>query len=84
MFLYYKIVADNKTKVNTQKRGKKIVTEIEKWVLSPAEVAVRLDCEVRTIYRELKKGKIPYVKVGDKYLIPKIAFEKWLAGNSSK
>jgi excisionase family DNA binding protein len=49
-----------------------------KRVLTPEEVAQELGCCRKTIYAELKAGKIPSVKIGDKWLIPVVAFETWL------
>lgn len=47
-------------------------------VLTPAEVARELRCSVSLVYRQLRQGTIPHVKIGDLYLIPKAAFEGWL------
>ncbi len=52
--------------------------ETEKAVLTPYEVADKLGLSLRCVYKQLKAGVIPCVKVGDKYLIPKSAFERWL------
>lgn len=51
--------------------------EAEK-VLSVESVAKKLGLNRNTIYREVRAGRIPSVRVGDRYLIPKAAFEKWL------
>jgi len=53
--------------------------ESERKVLTVDEVAEKLGiCSqlVRRQIRQIKKGVIPYVKLGDRYLIPKVAFER--------
>jgi excisionase family DNA binding protein len=52
--------------------------ENTKKVLSPLEVSTELGCSRKTVYSMLKKNQIPHVKVGDMYMIPVSAFEKWL------
>lgn len=49
-----------------------------KTVLSVEDVAKALGLNRNTIYREVRSGRIPSVRVGDRFLIPKAAFEKWL------
>ncbi len=51
---------------------------MDKKVLTPEEVARQLGISRNLVYDELRAGKIPHVKVGDRYLIPCSAFEKWL------
>lgn len=60
--------------------------ETIKKVLNPLEVAEQLNCSRKTVYTMLRKNQIPHVKVGDLYMIPVSAFEKWLleCGNQSK
>ena len=50
-----------------------------KKVLTVEEVAKALCISKNLAYRQVKSGIIPSVKVGDRYLIPVTAFEKWLA-----
>jgi excisionase family DNA binding protein len=52
-----------------------------KQVLTPYDVAKICDIGLSLVYRQLKAGVIPCVKVGDKYLISRSAFEKWLSGD---
>lgn len=54
----------------------------EKAVLSVEEVAKRLGICQALVYRQIRTGIIPAVRVGDRYLIPIKAFEKWLSGES--
>jgi len=53
----------------------------EKKVLTPADVAQTLGVNRKTVYDELKAGRIPHVKMGDKYIIGRVAFDRWLEGN---
>ncbi len=50
----------------------------EKTVLTPYEVAAKLGISLPLTYKQLRSGTIPSVKVGDRYLIPQAAFDKWL------
>ena len=58
--------------------------DIQKTVLKPEDVAEICGVSLRLIYRQLRKGNIPSVKCGDRYLISSAALEKWLSGNDSK
>ena len=53
--------------------------ESERKVLTVDEVAEKLGICSQLVRRQIKKGVIPCVKVGDRYLIPVVAFERWLA-----
>jgi excisionase family DNA binding protein len=55
----------------------------EKGIMTPQDVAKETRSSLRFIYKELKKGVIPHVRLGDKYLIGRKAFEAWLNGNTS-
>jgi excisionase family DNA binding protein len=55
----------------------------EKGVMTPQDVAKETHSSLRFIYKELKKGVIPHVRLGDKYLIGRKAFEAWLNSNTS-
>jgi len=56
----------------------------EKTVLNPQDVAEICGVSLRLVYRQLRKGNIPSVKLGDRYLISRPALEKWLSGNQAK
>jgi excisionase family DNA binding protein len=58
--------------------------ENEKKVLTPFEAAKELGCNPKSIYKELQAGNIPHVKIGDRYIIGRAAFEKWLEGRQSQ
>jgi len=51
----------------------------ERKVLTVDEVAEKLGICSQLVRRQIKQGVIPCVKVGDRYLIPIVAFERWLA-----
>ena len=50
----------------------------ERKVLTVKEVAEKLGVCGHLVRRQIKKGVIPCIKLGDRYLIPKGAFERWL------
>ena len=52
--------------------------------LTPEMVAAESHKHVNTIYGLLKENKLPHVKLGRSYLISRIEFEKWLAGQSNQ
>lgn len=52
--------------------------EEERRVFTVDEVAKILGITKNLVYRQVRAGTIPTVKVGDRYLIPCAAFEKWL------
>jgi excisionase family DNA binding protein len=58
--------------------------ENERKTLTPFEVAEILGVNPKSIYKELKAGHIPHVKVGDRYIISRESFFKWFEGNQAK
>jgi excisionase family DNA binding protein len=56
--------------------------ESENSVMTPYDVAKETHSSLRFIYKQLKCGAIPHVKLGDKYLIGREAFLKWANSNS--
>ena len=56
--------------------------EPEKAIMTPYMVAKEKHSSVRFIYKQLKSGVIPHVKLGDKYLIGRESFLKWANSNS--
>ena len=53
-------------------------------IMTPYELAVVTNSSLRLIYKELKNGTIPHVKLGDKYLISREKFKRWLNGSEEK
>ena len=49
--------------------------------MTPYEVARQTGLSLELIYRELRKGNIPCVRCGDRYLIGREAFRRWLEGS---
>jgi len=56
--------------------------EMEKRVLTVKEVALALGISINLAYRQVRNGKIYSVKCGDRYLVPKKAFEEYLSDSS--
>jgi excisionase family DNA binding protein len=55
----------------------------ENTVMTPQDVATETHSSLRFIYKQLKEGAIPHIRLGDKYLIGRKVFELWLNGNLS-
>ena len=53
----------------------------ENSVMTPKDVAKETNTSLRIIYKYLRKGVIPHVHLGDKYLIGRKAFEAWVNGS---
>ncbi len=56
----------------------------EKKVLTVKEVAKELGISQNLVYRQVREGKIYSIKCGDRYLIPKKAFEQLLSGSKQR
>jgi excisionase family DNA binding protein len=57
------------------------MTEEEKYLLTVAEVSVILQVSKAQVYRMIKSGKLPYIKIGERgYRIQREPFFRWLAG----
>jgi excisionase family DNA binding protein len=48
-------------------------------VFTVKEVSIILRISTKTTYSMLKNKKLPFVRAGDKYLIPISALDTWLA-----
>jgi len=57
---------------------------MEKDVLTVREVAQRLEIGLASAYAIVKDGTVPSKKIGRKYLIPRIQFERWLQEEEHK
>lgn len=42
------------------------------------EVAEKLDCVPMTVYRMIREGRVPAIRIGRDFRIPKKAMDKWL------
>jgi excisionase family DNA binding protein len=55
-----------------------------KNILSASDIAKELNVGINFVYRYLKAGTIPHVKIGDRYFISRVAFEKFISGEKPK
>ena len=55
-----------------------------KKVLTVKELAAELGISINLAYRQVREGKIYSIKCGDRYLIPKKAFEELLSGSKPR
>lgn len=55
-----------------------MVKNVEKRVYTPCDLCVILGLGRVKVYEFLKAGRIPSIRLGNKYLIPVDAFETWL------
>ena len=58
--------------------------EDERKVLTVQELAEALGISTNLAYRQVRSGKIYSIKCGDRYLIPKKAFEELLSGSQQR
>ena len=58
--------------------------EEEKKVLTVREIAKELRISPNLAYRQVRDGKIYSIKCGDRYLIPRKAFEELLSGSQER
>lgn len=56
---------------------------MDKVVYSTKEIAELLSIGMNKVYELLQQNKLPYIKVGKKYIIPRKAFENWLNSSPS-
>ena len=52
--------------------------------MTPEQVAADTGLHINTIYRLIKEDKLPHIKLTRRYLISRIEYEKWLAGEFNK
>ncbi len=53
-------------------------------ILDAKTMAKELGVQVNFIYRELKAGRIPSTKIGDRYFLSRSAWEKYLSGEKNR
>ena len=51
-----------------------------KGILYPENIAEETGLGLNLVYRLLRAGEISHVKAGDRYLVSRANFEKWLSG----
>ena len=71
------------SRVILRHRGKIMENTNLTMALTPEMVAAETHKHVNTIYRLMKEGKLPHIKLARCYLISRVEFEKWLAGNGN-
>lgn len=53
---------------------------LHKATLTPAEFCQEFGISRNTVGRLLAQGKIPAIRLGRRWFIPRVALETWLAG----
>lgn len=58
-------------------------SEIERAVYTAREVKHLTGLDIRTVYKLAREGSIPSIRVGRKFIFPRIGVHRWLseAGN---
>ena len=51
-------------------------------VMTPSDLHEETGLSLRFIYQQMTLGVIPHIKVGDKYLVGREAFLKWVNGEN--
>lgn len=55
---------------------------MERWTLTPKEVAEKLGMSERTVHLWCQRGELPAFKVGNRWLIDAQALRNWIADRS--
>jgi len=71
-------------KLHKVKRRKLFMSEIQAETLTVREVAQKLRIGLNQSYEAVRRGDIPAIRIGGRYVIPVKAFEKWLASGGDK
>ena len=53
-------------------------TNENRLYFTPEEVCEQLPLGRSVVYRELRRGTIPSIRIGKRFVIPKSAFHRWL------
>ena len=69
------LAIDCNKKVNTKKEALKMLSDYDDY-LTPYEVADELALSLTTVYNLLRAGKLPGVKIGRSWRIPRDALER--------
>jgi excisionase family DNA binding protein len=62
-----------------QQQYNRITRGPNRATLAPRETVEITGISERTTYRMLHRGEIPHIRVGSRYLIPRVALMNWLA-----
>ena len=60
-----------------------VMSSADRLVLTPEEVARMLGLHANSVYAMLKRGELPSVRAGRKWLIPKRRLQIWLGGEEA-
>ena len=52
--------------------------------MSVEQVSRETGLHPNTVYRLIKTGQMPHIKLARRYLISRVEFEKWLSGQSTQ
>lgn len=52
-------------------------------VLTPVEIAARLRVSKETVYRAIRAGELPSVRIGSMYRVPLSAYNAWYEGQQT-
>jgi excisionase family DNA binding protein len=55
-----------------------------KKILTPKDIQEELGVSISLIYRELKSGRIPSVKIGDRYFIGRKRWDEFINGENNQ
>ena len=58
--------------------------ENKSMAMTPEQISVETNLHINTVYFYLKTGRIPNVKLARRYLVSRLQFENFLAGQSSQ
>jgi excisionase family DNA binding protein len=56
-----------------------MVVDDERVAFNVPEVAKKLGISTNSAYERIRQGEIPHIRLGARIVIPKAAFEAWLA-----
>lgn len=55
---------------------------MERIMLTVKEISEALGIGINQTYKLVKRDDFPKIKIGQKYLVPKLEFEGWIKDNS--
>jgi excisionase family DNA binding protein len=53
-------------------------------VITPSEIAQRLKLGINQVYAGFRAGELPARKVGKRWIVPRVQFERFLAGDEPR